>query len=421
MWTCPKCKMTNDTYICTSCGFDASRDYRHHRFLCQLSGSASKISKPKVSDGLFGSIFDLFGEKNILRDNVLMASSDTDYIFGRKMDRKEIKNIYFRNKKENIGEDAWDVSEKQNGSVIAWTEKKEDGLLDLYIAADGNIMANKDASNMFCKYTQLKNISGLEFLQTGRVKDMSHMFGFCENLISLDVSHFDTSQVTNMSGMFIDCYRLESLDLSHFNTSQVTDMSYMFSMAENLFFSHWEGNCLKNLDVSHFDTSRVRNMESMFVDCHNLVNLDVSHFDTSQVRSMRSMFADCHNLVNLDVSHFDTSRVEDMSRMFDGCEGVENLDVSHFDTSHVTDMFRMFSWCNNLKSLNMSHFDTSHVINMNFMFENCESLESLDISGFSTNSVKDFSDPLPKYLGVPQEVHLKTKKSSGFFSELWGD
>ena len=46
MWTCPICKTTNGTYICTSCGFDASMDYMHYRFLCQLSESASKISKP---------------------------------------------------------------------------------------------------------------------------------------------------------------------------------------------------------------------------------------------------------------------------------------------------------------------------------------------------------------------------------------
>ncbi|MDD5967382.1 MAG: hypothetical protein PUC28_11470, partial [Blautia sp.] len=46
MWTCPICKTTNETNTCTSCGFDASRDYTHHRFICPLSESASKISKP---------------------------------------------------------------------------------------------------------------------------------------------------------------------------------------------------------------------------------------------------------------------------------------------------------------------------------------------------------------------------------------
>ena len=93
MWICPICKTTNETNICRSCGFDLSKDYAMHRFLCQLSASSRKISKP-VQPG----------------DNILMASSNTDYVFGRKMDRTKITTIYFRNKKENIGDDAWDVS-----------------------------------------------------------------------------------------------------------------------------------------------------------------------------------------------------------------------------------------------------------------------------------------------------------------------
>ena len=160
MWTCPICKTTNDTYICTSCGFDASRDYINSRSLCPLPESASKIFKPAQPG-----------------DNILMASSDTDYVFCRKMDRKQITAIYFQNKKENIGEDAWDVSEKQNGSIMAWTEKKQDGLLDLYIAANGNIIA-RNASFMCWGYRQLKNIFGLEFLQTDHSEQRLQLFIF---------------------------------------------------------------------------------------------------------------------------------------------------------------------------------------------------------------------------------------------------
>ena len=82
MWKCPNCKTTNEINICRICGFDASKDYTNHRSLCQLSKSGSKIFKPAKSG-----------------DNILMASSDTDYVFGRKMDRKQITTIYFRNKK----------------------------------------------------------------------------------------------------------------------------------------------------------------------------------------------------------------------------------------------------------------------------------------------------------------------------------
>ena len=159
MWICPICETTNDTHICTSCGFDASRDYINSRSLCPLSKSASKIFKPAQPG-----------------DNILMAHSDMDYVFGRKMDRKQITTIYFLNKKENIREDAWDVSEKQNGSIMAWTEEKADGLLDLYITANGTITANRNSRSLFFRYRNLEKIYGLELLQTNEAKSMVWMF-----------------------------------------------------------------------------------------------------------------------------------------------------------------------------------------------------------------------------------------------------
>ena len=331
-------------------------------------------------------------------DNILMASIST--IVGRKMDREQIAAIYFQNKKENIGKDAWDVSEKQDGSIMAWTEQKEDGLLDLYIAANGNIMA-RNASFMFCGYRQLKNIFGLEFLQTDRIKDMSYMFKACISLKSLDLSYFDTSQVTDMSHMFEDCKSLESLDLSHFDTSQVTSMEFMFDDCEGL----------ESLDLSHFDTSQVTSMGLMFSCCTRLKSLNLIHFDTSQITNMSCMFIGCNSLKSLDLSHFDTNQVTDMSWMFEGCNSLKSLDLSHFDTSQVTNMSCMFMDCNSLKSLDLSHFDTSQVTNMLSMFKGCKSLESLDLSHFDTSSVENLAEPLQKYLAVPQRVCLKIKEA----------
>ena len=226
-----------------------------------------------------------------------MASDDRNYVFGRKIDRKQITTIYFRNKKENIGEDAWDVSEKQNGSIMAWTEKRQDGLLDLYIAADGNIMANRNCSYLFFNYGRLKNIFGLEFFRTDQTENMRMMFLSSRSLENLDVSYFSTSQVTNMSSMFLGCSGLKSLDVSHFFTGQVTDMSYMFC----------DCNSLKSLDVSHFSTSQVKDMECMFCGCTDLENLDVNRFDTKCVENMKNMFERCNNLNLLDISNFDTN------------------------------------------------------------------------------------------------------------------
>ena len=235
-------------------------------------------------------------------------------------------------------------------------------------------------SNMFdgCSNMVSINISGFE---TSKVTSMGSMFRGCSSLSSLDVSGFETSKVTNMSGMFSGCSSLSRLDVSSFDTSKVTYMNSMFFGCSSL----------SSLDVSGFDTSEVTNMFYMFVGCSSLAGLDVSSFDTSQVKDMNSMFSDCRSLSRLDVSGFDTSQVTDMFSMFSGCRSLSRLDVSSFDTSKVTDMRSMFWGCSNLTSLNVSGFDTSKVTQMSLMFSGCSSLTSLDVSGFDTSQVTDMS------------------------------
>ena len=48
----------------------------------------------------------------------------------------------------------------------------------------------------FCNYRELKQVEGLEYLNTSEVKDMSYMFFGCFGLTSLDLSHFNIQNVT---------------------------------------------------------------------------------------------------------------------------------------------------------------------------------------------------------------------------------
>ena len=86
----------------------------------------------------------------------------------------------------------------------------------------------------FLNLRALKQIEGLEYLNTQNVTDMSSMFSDCRTLTSLDLKNFNTQNVTDMGGMFRDCSGLTSLDLSHFNTQNVTDMREMFSYCSAL-------------------------------------------------------------------------------------------------------------------------------------------------------------------------------------------
>ena len=199
-----------------------------------------------------------------------------------------------------------------------------------------------------------------------------------ENLQSITgMQYLNTSEVTDMSWMFADCKKLESLDVSHFNTAKVTDMRYMFRGCK----------LLTSLDVSNFNTSKVTSMESMFGDCSGLTSLDVSNFNTANVTNMSIMFSGCNSLISLDVSNFNTAKVTDMSHMF-RCKALKSIDLSSFNTSNVTKMGYMFYTGNALTSLDLSSFNTSKVTDMWMMFCDCYQLNTIYVGdGWSTAAV----------------------------------
>ena len=188
----------------------------------------------------------------------------------------------------------------------------------------------------------LKQIEGLEYLNTSEVKDMSKMFYGCSALTSLDLKRFNTQNVTNMKGMFSSCEALTSLDLKSFNTQNVTDMSSMFDDC-------W---ALTSLDLKNFNTQNVTDMRKMFSDCRTLTSLDLKNFNTQNVTDMSWMFFDCWTLTSLDLKNFNTENVTNMSLMFSGCSALTSLDLKNFDTQYVTDMREMFSYCAALTTIN---------------------------------------------------------------------
>ena len=263
--------------------------------------------------------------------------------------RKDVKTLTFQSSLQNVPSSAWDVSEAGDGSVLAWMDNG-----NLYVAADGAIAPNSDASCLLQDFANLKTID----------------FGNC----------FDTSNVTDMHSMFAGCSSLTSLDLSGFDTSNVTYMSYMFQMCDNL----------SNVDLSSFSTSNVTNMRSTFESCGSLIRLDLTSFDTSKVTDMNSMFYECGSLTQLNLTSFDTSKVTDMAFMFTSCNSLISLDLSNFDTSNVTNMLWMFGLCYDLTSLNLSNFDTSAVTEMDDILTGCDVLTDFNCS--DARILKEYSN-----------------------------
>ena len=196
--------------------------------------------------------------------------------------RSEIHFIEIINSLDDAGNDAWDVSAAEDGSVLAWTQDDINGWKKLFIGGPGGVAAPIDSSYLFARYENLEGIA----------------FNNC----------FYTDATTSMKYMFNRCGSLAELDISGFKTGNVTALNHMFSGCESL----------ASLDVASFDTSKAVNMQGMFQDCTFLQKLDLSGFDTSQVTNLSYMFSGDGNLTDLNVSGFNTSNSTSMQYMFNG-------------------------------------------------------------------------------------------------------
>ena len=286
--------------------------------------------------------------------------------------------------KENVGEtlpenSAWVIDGTTVGAI---NEKLGNGTI-VHIVFHKSFSTYTPTSlyRFFKDLTKLETITGLEYLNTEKVTDMSYMFFACSKLTSLDVTNFNTENVKNMVRMFYNCSTLTSLDVTKFNTGNVTNMRYMFCAC----------SALTSLDVTKFNTGNVTDMGYMFYNCSKLTSLDVTKFNTAKVTDMSNMFVNCSKLTSLDVTKFNTGNVTDMGYMFYNCSALTSLDVTNFNTMNVTNMRFMFYGCSSLTSLDVTKFNTEKVTNMNRMFYNCSKLTSLDVTNFNTENVTNMS------------------------------
>ena len=209
---------------------------------------------------------------------------------------------------------AW-VEDKQ--TVAAINTKLGNGTI-VHIVFDKSFSTYTPTSlsEFFCGLTKLETITGLEYLNTAKVTDMSYMFSSCLRLTSLDITNFNTANVTDMSYMFNSCTKLTSLDVTNFNTAKVKNMIRMFS------------NCqaLTSLNVTNFNTEKIPDMSYMFSQCKQLTSLDVTNFNTVNVTNMSYMFASCRALTTIYVSDkFVTDKVTKGSYMFNSCRNLKGF------------------------------------------------------------------------------------------------
>ncbi|WP_418851753.1 BspA family leucine-rich repeat surface protein [Prevotella sp.] len=273
--------------------------------------------------------------------------------------QKEIKALL------SVGEHSLKLSYNKDGSTNEGADRAFIyGLETATTISDYVYVAESDATNTtltFKKFTPDNwgslDLSRMAIVNNERtVKEMcTNNYSSIKNII-FDES-FKTYAPTSLKDFFISCNALETISgLEYLNTANVENMSYMF----------YDCSALKSLDLTNFNTAKVEYMNYMFDGCSALESLNLTNFNTAEVTNMSYMFKGCSALTSLDLTNFNTAKVEYMSNMFEGCSALTTIYVSDkFVTSQVTYSDDMFNGCKSLKGF-IEHINNTDKTNHNY-------------------------------------------------------
>ena len=149
-----------------------------------------------------------------------------------------------------------DISEDGDSSVIAYIKNNI-----IYCVSDDDIYLNEDASYMFDKFVNIKQID-MSFIDFRKTRKTNFMFGNCKYLINLNLDNDLILNLNEMNGMFFDCQSIKDLNLYMINTKNVKSMNSLFYNCKNL----------RNIyvDSNIWNTKNVNNFNKMYYNCSML-------------------------------------------------------------------------------------------------------------------------------------------------------
>ena len=286
-------------------------------------------------------------------------------------------------------------------------------------------------SCFFAALSELETITGLEYLNTANVTDMSSLFDHCQKLTSLDLSNFNTAKVTNMNKMFSNCSNLKTIYASDkFTTAAVTESKNMFLGCSSLsgdidwsdkavdktyakidggyfrdkaydnrpWVKYADGTLTfrcgykKTLGENEYALNSGENPPAWNTNPKNISKVVFeASFANARPTTCYAWFKNFSELMKIEgIENLNTENVTSMAYMFSSCNKLAELDVTHFNTANVKNMEYMFECCKGLSSLDVTNFNTANVTNMLAMFGRT-SLTSLDVTHFNTANVKDMT------------------------------
>lgn len=332
-------------------------------------------------------------------DNMHVAKSSWREGSWCAVDKETVTSIHIQPEYDGPSQTVWVVDE------MLFYQTAEG---DVYITVGPGVHMLGSMKSAFANFPNATSITGLEYLETSAVTDMSYLFSE-SSFESVDISTWDTSSVTNFAYMLYNTCNILEVNMNNLDLSNVVDMSYIFSKCEGVDNIYFE-----NVDTSHIvtmegafdgvgatapkgittlhgtiDTSSCTNMAYMFRWAHlTNVNDIVKDFDTSKVTNMKGMFEHSLNLFELDLSNWDVSKVTDMSDMFCDISCLITLNMEGWNPVSLISANKMFWGCYNLRAFNQ-WISAPNIQYANSMFENCFEMLDLDVTCFDGATFKE--------------------------------
>ena len=148
---------------------------------------------------------------------------------------------------------------------------------------------------------KLKEIMGIDKIDTSNAESLRGMFYGCNNITNLDVSFFDTSKVKSFNGMFWLCSSITNeFNLTNWNIENGEDFGSMFF------------GCNSPKIIMPGKNSKAKGVGAMFQGC-GAQKIDISGIDTTNVTALNCTFHGCSNLKYLDISNFNFKNITDWS------------------------------------------------------------------------------------------------------------
>ena len=301
-------------------------------------------------------------------------------------------------------------------------------------------------SQFFAGLTNLETITGLEYLNTANVTNMTALFYNCRKLTSLDLSNFNTAKVTDMEFMFRDCSNLKTIYASeNFITAAVTYSNSMFASCNSLsgdidwsdkavdktyakidggyfrdkaydnrpWVKYADGTLTflygykKTLGENEYELNSGTHLPAWYGKSGNVTKavFDAS-FANARPTSCYSWFCDFGNLKQIEgIENLNTTNVTEMASMFYGCSQLTSLDVTNFNTENVVWIMKIFKGCSALTTIYVSD---------KFVMAKVDD-ESVDMFKDCTN----LKGAITEYDESKTDYHFANYKT-GYFTKLVG-